>query len=264
MQKRHTDRRTYFQELATTSEKYYITYLREHMELSSSTKVLEVGCGEGGNLLPFIDLGCQVMGVDQSTTQVERAHLFLSEHHENGFELVASDFLQLASPECEEERFDLILLHDVIEHIEAPFKEAFLRKLSVWLKEDGLLFVGFPAWQMPFGGHQQICQSKVASKIPFVHLLPTPLYRQYLKACGESEICIDELMSIKRSSTSIELFEKLVAKTKLAILDRVFWFINPHYEVKFGLSPRKLIPLLGKVPWLRNFFSTSCFYLLRK
>ena len=49
MQERHSDRERYFDEQARTTEKYYIPYIRKCCpELPQ--EVLEVGCGEGGNL----------------------------------------------------------------------------------------------------------------------------------------------------------------------------------------------------------------------
>ena len=52
MQKRHTDRESYFGEQSQTSKNYYIPYIKEVIG-HIPDKVLEVGCGEGGNLLPF-------------------------------------------------------------------------------------------------------------------------------------------------------------------------------------------------------------------
>ena len=63
MQKRHTDRESYFDEQSQTSKNYYIPYIKEVIG-HIPDKVLEVGCGEGGNLLPFAKAGCRVMGVD--------------------------------------------------------------------------------------------------------------------------------------------------------------------------------------------------------
>lgn len=42
------------------------------------------------------------------------------------------------------------------------------------------------------------------------------------------------------------------------------YFINPHYETKFGFTPRKLNKHIAHIPYLRNFVSISCFYILRK
>ena len=48
MQKRHNDRKQYFEELANTSRRYYIPHLQRHMVSGRPTRVLEIGCGEGG------------------------------------------------------------------------------------------------------------------------------------------------------------------------------------------------------------------------
>ena len=53
MQRRHSDRKVYFREQTETSRKFYIDYLFPYIKLSSGLRVLEVGCGEGGNLVPF-------------------------------------------------------------------------------------------------------------------------------------------------------------------------------------------------------------------
>ena len=57
MQKRHTDRKMYFHDLEITSKEFYISYLSTFKELTSKSRILEVGCGEGGNLVPFAQLG---------------------------------------------------------------------------------------------------------------------------------------------------------------------------------------------------------------
>lgn len=81
---------------------------------------------------------------------------------------------------------------------------------------------------------------------------------------GEQEDTIRELLNIKETKCSIEQFRRILEQTGYQIVDQQLYLINPHYEVKFGLSPRKLNKVLSSVPYIRNFFSTSCFYLLRK
>ena len=89
----------------------------------------------------------------------------------------------------------------------------------------------------------------------------------YLKEILENyDVCMnvikDELLEIKETRTPIELFERLAREARIRVARKEFYFINPHYEVKFGLKARKLNPLIGKIPYVRNFFTTSCFYLL--
>ena len=131
------------------------------------------------------------------------------------------------------------------------------------VKWGGVIFMSFPAWQMPFGGHQQMCRSRLLSHLPFFHLLPMTLYEWILRVWKEDERCIRELLNIKRTKCPIELFERII-KENFEVIDRTFYFINPHYEVKFHLRPRKLYSVIGVIPYIRNFFTTSCFYCLRK
>ena len=73
MQDRYTDRRLYFNELAQTSREYLIGYIGRFRELANTGRVLEIGCGEGGNLLPFADMGIDVVGIDISKGKIDAA-----------------------------------------------------------------------------------------------------------------------------------------------------------------------------------------------
>lgn len=257
MQERQNNRKLYFKELAITSEKYYIPYISKFKEIGRGMSVLEVGCGDGGNLLPFAELGCDTIGVDISAGRIKDAIAFFEENHAKG-KFIASDIFELKDLE---NSFDLIICHDVIEHI--THKATFISNLHKYIKPGGVIFISFPAWQMPFGGHQQICRSRVISHFPFIHLLPASIYKAILKRSGENEGCIRELLSIKDTATSIELFEKLLRRAGIPVAHRQLYFINPHYEVKFKLKPRKLPAAIGAIPYIRNFFTTSCFYILK-
>jgi SAM-dependent methyltransferase len=256
MQQRQTNRRQYFDELALTSERYFLPYVESQMIIDEGTTVLEIGCGDGGNLLPFARRGCEVTGVDIATKRIEDARTFFADAGVEG-RFIASDIFKLKELE---HTFDLIFCHDVLEHI--PDKRTFLHNLRRYLSLGGKVFMSFPAWQMPFGGHQQICHNRLLSHLPFLHLLPRALYRLILKAGGEKENCIRELLEIKTTKLPIERFELLARLTELRIVHRQFYFINPHYETKFGLRPRKLPKWMSHIPYLRNYFTTSCFYLL--
>ena len=251
------DRRRYFDQLAATSRKYYMPWLSSYMRIGEGINVLEIGCGEGGNLLPFAQAGRSVLGVDLAEGKIRAAEQFFAEEGTPG-RFLASDIFEVKEMEGQ---FDLIICHDVIEHI--MDKEEFMRKVRRYLAPDGLAFFAFPAWQMPFGGHQQNCRSRVLSHLPYFHLLPKNIYRWVLKRGGESPEAIKELLEIKQTATPIERFERIIRDEGFQKVDRRLWLINPHYEAKFGLRPRRLFRLPAGIPWLRNFYTTSCFYLLR-
>lgn len=252
MQNRHLDRYTYFCESAQTSQDFYISYLGRFIDITSSSKVLEIGCGEGGNLLPFAQKGCAVVGIDVCISRINEAIDFFSRKDKAG-KFICDDFFCLDI----RDKFDIILIHDVIEHINLSQKKFFL------IKENGVIFLGFPAWQMPFGGHQQICKNKIVSHLPFIHLLPSFLYKTVLKLFGENSGCIKELLSIKQTKITIELFEGIIAESNVNIVDRCLWFINPHYKQKFNLKPRRIWGILENIKYVRNFFCTSCFYIIK-
>lgn len=257
MQDRHFDNRQYFDELVTTSNKYFYPYIEQFITVHEGFKVLEIGCGEGGILLPFARKGADVVGVDFDSKKINAATEIFREEGVKGL-FIAQDIFKLKEMEHE---FDLIVCHDVIEHISD--KDGFISKCELLLKPSGMMFMSFPAWQMPFGGHQQMCKSRFLSHLPWFHLLPAFLYRGILKLAKEDQFRIDDLMDIKHCKCPIEKFERVVKTKHFTILDRQLFFINPHYEAKFHLKPRKLWKPIGWIPYFRDFFTTSCFYILK-
>ena len=262
MQKRHTDRKLYFDEQSYTTEKYVIPFIEKWSGMavdgqSGLLRVLEIGCGEGGNLKPFLDRGCECTGVDLNGPQIERAREFFAGHpHENRLTLLHADIYDV-QPEVHQ--YDIIMLRDVIEHIHC--QERLMQILPRFLKPHGVMFFAFPPWMMPFGGHQQICRSRL-SKIPYIHLLPYNWYSGLMHACGETDKCVDDLLEIKETGITIERWERILRAENLPVLKRELYFINPNYEVKFGLRPRRAFPILRSVPYLRDFCITAAYYLL--
>jgi len=84
------------------------------------------------------------------------------------------------------------------------------------------------------------------------------------KTFGENEATIKGLFEIKDTGISIERFERILKHENYKIEKRVFWFINPNYQTKFGLKPRKQIKPITSIPWLRNFFTTAMYYVISK
>lgn len=259
MQERHKNRKLYFNEQAYTTQKYVIPYIERSSPVTAECSVLEIGCGEGGNLKPFMDLGCKCFGVDLNEGQIENAKTYFADHpNVANLELLYADIYDVQRDDFQ---FDIIMLRDVIEHIHE--QERFMPFLKRFMKPNGVVFFAFPPWYMPFGGHQQVCNSKI-SKVPFIHVLPKSCYRAFLSAAKEFPKTIEDLLEIKDTGITIERFERIVKREHFEVLQRDFYFINPNYEIKFKLKPRKMLPVLRSIPFFRNFYTTAAYYLLKK
>ncbi len=258
MQKRHLDPLQYFNEQVFTTEKYIVPFIQQFRKIDETVQVLEIGCGEAGNLKPFLDLGCSCTGVDFSAPKIEKGIAFYANHpFAQRIRLISDDIYKTNKFHSQ---FDIIIVRDVIEHIHDQDK--FLALMKDLLTPNGVAFFAFPPWQNPFGGHQQICENKFLSLLPYYHLLPLPLYKAVLQLFGEGKNKITTLLEIKETGISLDRFESLANKNNYQILLKTLYFINPNYEIKFGLKPSKLTPIIGKIPYFRNFFSTCGYYLL--
>jgi SAM-dependent methyltransferase len=258
MQQRHKDRFQYFQEQAAVTERFVMPYIQSVMTLSNETVVAEIGCAEAGNLRPFLDLGCKTIGLDLSEGKIKNAEKFYASHpHKQNLTLIVADILSV--PEHVISRPDLIIMRDTIEHIENH--ELLLTRLRGLLKPGGKIFLAFPPWTMPFGGHQQTCKSKVLSKLPYIHLLPLKFYRWLLTVFGENQNGIQELIELRNTKLSIKYFKRILTKSNLRIDREEFYLINPNYEIKFRLKARTL-PKFLNLAVLREFFTTTCYYVV--
>lgn len=258
MDDRHINREKYFAEQAYTTKKYVIPYISEYFSINSNVTVAEIGCGEGGNLKPFVDIGCKVVGIDLAEKKILNAKRFFENHPNNAnLTLIAQDIYKVKPDETFS--FDLIIMRDTIEHIHN--QDAFLEHLKKLVKPTGKIFISFPPWRMPFGGHQQMCESSFLSKLPYFHILPNFLYVGALKLFGEHESKIKMLLEIKDTKISLSRFNKIVKKRNFKIDSEVLYMINPNYEAKFNLTPKKL-PIILNIPFIRDFFITTYYCIL--
>lgn len=254
----HADRKRYFDIQVMNAEKYVIPFIEEKFPVRTGMRVLEIGCGEGGVLKAFVNKGCEGLGVELDTPRIDDALKFLPDDvAAEKIRFVAKDIYLVDIEKDFSGRFDIIVLKDVIEHIhDQP-------KLIGWMKNflnpGGIVFFGFPPWYMPFGGHQQMCRSRL-SKLPYIHLLPRGIYRWILKKKKEP---VEALMEIRDTGISIERFEKICRKEGYVFLHKRHYLLNPIYEWKFGWKPRKQAGLIKAIPFFRNFLTTCVYYIIQ-
>jgi SAM-dependent methyltransferase len=259
--KQHLDANIMFSQQADNSRNYVLPFIEKTKTLGPGVNVFEVGTAEGGVLLPFIEKGCNCVGVDLADIRIEVANRFLAKEVAAGkVEFICQNIYEDAFLQRFKNSFDIIILKDVIEHV--PEQQKFITYLKNFLKPGGQIFFGFPPWYMPFGGHQQVCRVKWISVLPWYHILPRFLYRGILKMAGESEPVIVELMEIKDTQITIERFERIVTASGLKVLHKQHYLINPIYKYKFGLKPRNQLPLISSIPYFRDFVTTCVYYTI--
>lgn len=256
----HADRLKYFHMQEWNAEKYVIPFIQKEFEIQKGMRVLEIGAGEGGVLKSFVDKGCTGVAVELDELRVINAHKFLKEDIASGkIKFITKDIYKVSLEELGG-LFDLIILKDVIEHIH--HQENLLNWAHSVIKPSGRIFFGYPPWQMPYGGHQQMGVKKL-SRLPWIHLFSTGIYRGLLKTFGEPENNIDMLMEVKETGLSIEHFERILKETGWGATIKTHYIFNPIYEWKFKLKPLKQAGFITRIPYLRNFFTTCVYYLVR-
>lgn len=257
----HTDKQRYFEMQFLTARDFIIPLLAGFKTLKQGDRVLEIGCAEAGVLKAFLDIGLSCVGIDLNVSRIETARKFhAASLSSNKISFLSKNVYDIDVDNDLDGKFDLILLKDVIEHI--PHQEQFIPVLKNYLKQGGLIFFAFPPWQMPFGGHQQMCKSKVLAKLPWMHLLPKWIYKSLLKWGGQDEATIREFLEIKETGLTLERFEKIIRNNSFVIKKRVLFFTNPIYKFKFNLNPRVLPGWLASIPFFRNFYTTAAYYVI--
>ena len=257
----HKNTQWYFEMQTLNAEKSVLPFIEEAFPIHAGMKVLEVGCAEGGVLKAFIKRGCYGVGVELDAPRLEKAKELNHEYIQNNqAQYIAKNIYDSSFQTEFNEYFDLIVLKDVIEHIHE--QEKVMPVLKQFLKKGGCIFFGFPPFNMPYGGHQQISSNTVFAALPFTHILPLPLYKLLLKVLNVSSP--EAFIEIKETGISTARFERIVKDTSLEIVNEKHFLFNPIYEYKFGLKPRVQFSFIKAIPHIRDFLTTCVFYLVRK
>jgi len=206
-----------------------------NMKLKKNSKILEIGCGTGGNLCMLSAFG-DLTAVDMSSEAVAMAK---RKNVINTDIYIGS--LPNAMPKFND-KFDLICMFDVLEHIEMH-KEA-ITKIETYLKDDGQIILTVPAYQWLYGKHDEhlhhkrrYCKSELLNlvlgagyqvkKITYFNTLLFPMafvvriYEKYIQKHGERK----------------EL--KLMNKRVNGLLKKIFkmeWRAIEKINLPFGLS----------------------------
>jgi SAM-dependent methyltransferase/methyltransferase-like protein len=114
------------------------------------SRVLEIGCGSGGNLLPMAEQfpQSQFLGIDLSPRQIEWGKIFLGEIRLDNIQLQCQDILDFPR---DVGKFDYIIAHGVYSWVPLTVREKLLAICRDHLSPTGLAFVSFntyPGWRL--------------------------------------------------------------------------------------------------------------------
>jgi len=261
MQERHQNDALYFKDLAQGTRDCVIPYIESVKKIPENCVVLEVGCGRGGNLYPFLERGLRVVGIDKDDASVKFATEFFKNcGHVEKLTLLNENFYEVDPDSVP--KANLVVIRDVLEHM--ANRESFFKRLKEFLADDAIIFNAFPPWRMPFGGHHQGCKSKLLSKIPWLHLLPRVAFEAILRVFGEDEKYIKNLRAeVRDTKLSIYGYKRLLKRTGFKIEKETWYFINPSYKIKFGLTPR-VLPGIMRLPHICDFYTTAHYSIIRR
>ncbi|MCS7298232.1 MAG: methyltransferase domain-containing protein [Bacteroidia bacterium] len=238
-----------------------LPFLMNHGAFHPGMAVIEIGCGEAGVLSAFTVAGAtEAAGTDIEKPRLEaaasiatalRLPLYLTLH----------DILRDEIPSQWHARFDLVLLRDVIEHLEDT--AAALVRIAKLLRPNGHLMVVFPPYPSPFGGHQHLSVNRLM-KIPYIHLLPDKLF--YYVFRGDFLVERSEVLWLRRIRLSLPKFLRAVRSSEFEIVAQRHYLIRPafRYRLKLPFPSVPLTALVRLLPSLMQYFCTEAGYLLRK
>ncbi len=119
------------------------TMIRKYFPFKSDLSILDIGCGSGGNFKMLSIFG-KITGLEPdefAATQAKNKNI--------ANKVIQDDFIK--NLEVQNQKYDLIVLTDVLEHIEKD-KEA-LNKIINLLQPDGKLLITVPAGMNIWSNH---------------------------------------------------------------------------------------------------------------
>uniref|UniRef100_A0A0E0AB69 Methyltransferase domain-containing protein n=1 Tax=Oryza glumipatula TaxID=40148 RepID=A0A0E0AB69_9ORYZ len=132
----------YFRDNSTTLEDAEVAMMElycERAKIQCGQTILDVGCGWGSLSLYIAEKykTCSITGISNSVTQKAFIEEQCKEHQLSNVEIFVADINEFEM----ERSFDRIISIGMFEHMKNY--GALLRKISVWMKEDSLLFVEY-------------------------------------------------------------------------------------------------------------------------
>jgi len=112
-----------------------------HVEVKSGSRVLDVGCGLGGNMLLFAQKGCFVHGIDISGIMVSVASERYLKYPADIQQRMSIQVGDIFDSNFIPNSFDIICCRDFLMHFTESDKEILLSKFHRWLAPGGSVII---------------------------------------------------------------------------------------------------------------------------
>lgn len=250
--------------------RYIVPLLRGWGVEPSRASVLDLGCGEGGVASAFAEAGAIVTGVDLSADRIAAGKRLAESAVEKPagssgkmptgstragrLTLVHGDIFDPDLGSRFESSADIVLLLDVIEHVEDP--AALLSRIRRLIRPGGRLFVSFPPFYSAFGLHQQLMRNSPLRRIPWVQLLPWRFYSRWVRGPWA-----DDIRGVREAAVTIKKFRSVAVDAGFKVSRSCEFLTRPIHHLKFGV-PVIGAGFIGKLPFLREIAVSGAFFLL--
>jgi SAM-dependent methyltransferase len=249
---------SYFEYQRRLCDEVVIPWLSPRLDLRG-LEVGDFGAHHGGMLDALRDSGLVASGIGlELSADVVASSPFVGDDR---FRLEVAD---VTARDPDAPTFDLVLMHDVLEHI--PEYEGAVVAVAQALRPGGHLFVTFPPYYSPFGGHQHLAGNR-ARNVPFLHVLPRRLFFRLARPVANeymtAEAARADMASVRATRLTLRRAERAFARAGLELVDRDLFLLRPEYTVRYGVKSRRA-GVLGRLPLVREALVGGGFYLVRR
>ena len=235
------------------AEDYYIPFMLRNNIIVDDKNILEIGCGNCGFIGAFGEYSNNCIGFDLKDL----------EWNNNNVKYYKLNVFDENLTKKIDSKFDIIILRDVIEHLDNNKMDILFNQIKLLLKNSGVILLTFPPFYSPFGLHQQVLLNNFLSYIPYLSLLPKFIVKILIKGKMHDKKNVNELLSLYESKKTISSFYKLIDLKGYTIVREKFFHIRPSHQIRYGF---KIIEsnIVSKIPIIRELLILGTVFLIKK